>query len=310
MKSLSDLSTELLLSIIYNLPSAAIPPLSLTNRRLHQIANTILYESVYFWGTGNNDTTEKVFESGRNGELFDRQKAPVDASRIFNLEALTRVLQRDPLLASSVKKVELCWGADADMEDEKRILRFLDITKCMQLETLIIAPPSLYFQVPSNAAVTTLRTRHQGHYGGLDEDVAPDIEQLHKQCCIPSLQEISIDGWLYWSESVMDAWCSCAVRAAMDAKTPLPRANTSPINILRVSTLGAPGHIFNEILSWSKDLRVFHFKGEPYGGCVGQYQGPGRLSSEDFIKPLQQCRETLEELSIRCSGGINDRGCP
>ena len=77
MKSLSDLSTELVLNIISTLPSATIPPLSLTNRRLHQIANTRLYESVYFWGTGNKDTTERVFESGRDGELFDRQKAPV-----------------------------------------------------------------------------------------------------------------------------------------------------------------------------------------------------------------------------------------
>jgi hypothetical protein len=302
MRNLSDLSTELLLAIISDLPSAVLFSLLLTNRRLHKIAITKLYESIYFWGTGNKDKTERVFEAGKYGELYDTQKAPIDASRIFDLGAFTIFLQRHPQLASLIRNVELCWDADDGMEDEKRVLRFLDAAKCLQLKTLVLTPPSLFFQVPAHAAVTTLWTRHKGHYGGRDEDVVPDLDQFYKQCCISSLQEISINGWLYGSRSVTD-------ETLWDPNAPSLRAKTSPITILRVWTLGPPGHIFNELLSWPRELRLFHFECYPYFGWGAHYQMPGKLSSEDFIKPLQQCRNALEDLSIRCFVGHNDGGC-
>lgn len=251
-----------------------------------------------------------MFGEGEYGELYDTQKAPIHASRIFDLGAFTIFLQRHPRLASRIRNVELCWDAGDGMEDEKRVLLFLDAAKCLQLRTLVLTPPSLFFQVPAHAAVTTLRTRHKGHYGGRDEDVVPDIDQFYKQCCISSLQEISINGWLYWSRSVTDANLLTfrgATGPGSDAS--LLRANTSPITVLRMSTLGAPIYVFNEILSWPKRLQSFHFECHPYCGWGQQYQMPGKLSSEDFIKPLQQCRNALEELSIRCFVGHKFGGC-
>lgn len=302
MTGLLDLSNELLSSVIFDQPPAMLSSLSLTNQRLHLIANPTLYASIYFWGTGNKDTTERVFESGSYGELYDRQAAPIGAFRVYNLGALTRTLETCPSLASRVKRVELTWGNDKDVEDEKLIMLFLNVIKHIRLDILSLAPPSLYFQVPTDIAVTTLRTRHMGQSGGLDEDVVPDIDQLHKQCCIPSLNEIFVHGWLYWSESMADEIYRRYANTARD--TSPRRAKTSPITILRISTIGAPGHVFNDILSWPKKLRVFHFDCEPYIGWGSQFQMPGIFSSRDFINPLEQCCDTLEELSLRGSTDV------
>lgn len=296
-KSLPDLSSELLLQILSEVASTSFYSLSLTNQRLHHIANPRLYESLYFWGTGNKDTTERCFESGDFGELYDTEEAPLGASRVFSLDRLAQTLQQSPRVASYLKKVELTWGADQDTKDDKVVLRFLDIIKTIHLESLVLYPPSLYFQVPAHAAVTTLRTRHEGHSGGLDEDIYPDIDQLHKQCCIPSLKEISVNGWLYWGSPPEDIRIS---------SVDLVRAKTSPITTLRMSSLGAPGHTFEDILSWPKNLRVFHFMSRPEIGCGKMYQMDSRIVSADFIRPLQQCIDTLEELSIRCFQGVKD----
>lgn len=307
-KRLPDLSTELLLQILSEVASTSFYSLSLTNQRLHQIAHPRLYESFYFWGTGNEDTTERSFEYGHGcDELYERQKAPTGASHVFDLDQLGQTLQHSPQLALHMRKIELTWGIHVDsngeawemneeIEEEKRVLRFLDITRSMQLESLVLCPPSLYFQVPTHAAVTTLRTSHEGHYGGDAEDVYPDIDQLHKQCCIPSLKEVTVNGWIYWGNHVNDT----------TVFPPLVRAKTSPITILRISSLGAPADTFEDMLSWPKKLRVFHFKCEPYISGGSQYQMHSRIDSEDFIRPLQQCQDSLEELSIRCYVGHND----
>lgn len=80
------------------------------------------------------------------------------------------------------------------MEDSGRVFHFLDVTEHTRVESLILWPSSLYFQVPAHLAVISLRTRHHGPHGGSDEDLALDIDHLHKQCCIPSLDEVSVDG--------------------------------------------------------------------------------------------------------------------
>lgn len=290
MSSLSDLSTEILYSILSHVTQASYPNLSLTNRRLYQLVNPILYEHVYFCGN------EKVDYSGRlfSDEVCDGQEPPPEASWVYNLDLLTQSLQCSPKLCSLMLRVELAWNVD-----EEKILRFLDILQHLTLQSLVLSPPSLYFQIPPHTKVTTLNTRHHGHFGGSEEDVVPDIDQLHKLCCIPSLNEISVDGWRYWSNSVTSPYLSSA---KLDA--PLKRAKTSPIIALRVSTAGTPGYVFNDILSWPKKLQLFHFECQP--PLSGDYQMPGELSVADFIKPLQNCRDSLEELSIRCVAAHGD----
>lgn len=97
------------------------------------------------------------------------------------------------------------------------------------------------------------------------------------------------------------------LNTAVDA--PLQRAKTSLITILRIFTSGAPGYVLNDILSWPKNLRVFEFECEPPIEW-DFYPIPGKVSTEDFIKPLEHSRESLEELSIRCTVGTNDCELP
>lgn len=290
MPTLSDLSTELLLAIFSHVTPASHSNLSLTNRRLYQLVNPILYENLYFCAISGVDCTGNTFPNDWCSSL----EPPLKASRVYKLDLLTQSLQRSPKLRSLILRVELDWNVD-----EGKVLGFLDIIQHSRLQSLVLSPPSLYFQIPDHTKVTTLNTRHYGHEGGSDEDVVPDIDQLHKLCCIPSLNEISVDGWQYWSMSVTSPYLSSA---ELDA--PLKRAKTSPITVLRISTVGTPGHVFNDILSWPKSLCVFHFECAP-PVCEG-YQLPGKLDTEDFIKPLQHCRDTLEELSIHCVAEIGD----
>lgn len=172
MGNISNLAAELLLSIISDLSSKSILSLSLTNKRLHQATNSKLYKSLYFWGTGNKDETERVFHIAGYGSSLHPQPRPLDASRIYCLDALTRALQRDPSLASQIEMVDLIWDTDDNSEDENKVLRFLEITKHLRFDTLIISPPSLYFQVPAYAPVTTLRTRHKGHFTGYESETS------------------------------------------------------------------------------------------------------------------------------------------
>ena len=330
MANLTSLSTELILAICTHLQLIDIRSISLTTRKLYQIANPRFYEYVYFWGTDNKDTEERVF-NGANGQYFARQQAPSDATRIYNLDALTISILGSALLRSYLNRVDLTWahreGMDEDArdihnryckaesstqdnskenfaaprvsEDEEKVLRFLDAVRDVPLISLTLSPPGLYFQVPAYAAVTSLRLRHKGPYGGLYKNVAPDIDQLHKQCCIASLDEVFIDGWLFWSDSVSEQLIDPMLNTDMFQR----RAKTSPLTSMRISSMGPPGVIFDDILGWPRSLRIFWFECSPYDGL--RYAMPGILCSEDFIRPLQHCRDTLEELVIRGASSLS-----
>ena len=312
MTFLLDLSTELILLICAHVQPHDLKSLSRINRRFHRTVTPVMYESIYFWGTNETYNEERIFHNGREGELFTRERAPPGAVRCFDLLALTHSLQSSSLLRSHLRRAELTWGpgkgfyeqdgsndgsesrTNAD-EDQKSILHFLNTTKDLLLESLTLSSSNLYFQVPPHTKVTSLKIRHQGHYGGSEIDVLPDIDQLHKQCCIPSLDEVFVDGWLFWSDSVADQfnrWRDLDLR----------RAKSAALTKLRISSFGPPGAVFEDILSWPRSLRVFHFECRPYDGY--RYLMPGRLCSDDFIRSLRHCHDTLEELKIRCNSSL------
>lgn len=185
MKTFAHLPTEILHLTCTDLPPATFLSLSITSRRLHQFATPRVYESVYFWGTVNKDKMKRVFNSGRD------EDPPLDAIRVYDLDALIVSLQKSYLLGSHFKKVELTWGLGKGMDEEdaeyhrksyedyardhdgseqkpaaqkvtedgQRVLRFIEIIKGFPLQPLVLSPPGLYFQVSTSRCRITRTLR-------------------------------------------------------------------------------------------------------------------------------------------------------
>ena len=329
MPTLLDLSTELLVSIVSFAPSHSLVALTLSCKRLQEVAIPKLYKSLYFWGTGYQDTEERIFPRDTNGELFLRRQPPGHATRIHDLDSLVRTIEQSRNLGSLIQEVELTWGPGAGLvkayaaalrasaslnvrdddtgnlyvqeydngeEDEERVDRFLRQLAFPPTRMLCLSSPNLYSRIYQIAPITHLKIRHEGEDCGDDEVLTNDLDQLHALSVVPYLQNLYIDGWSYWGDSVSNDNISYG---------PLTRAKSSSMTELRISTMGRPGIDLNEVLSWPRALRSFSFECAPHDGR--RYVLPSNLSSTDFIQPLQHCRESLEQLMICCADGASGR---
>lgn len=170
MVQLLDLSNELHLLIIHELPPDAVSSLALANRRLHQLVNPRLYESIFY-----------CWESPQC--YHGKYSHEPEATRIYDLRVLGRTLQHSPYLRSHVKRLDLTWGHGTTVVNSENVLLFLDVMKHTRFESLILIPPSLCFPIPAHTAVKKVELRPQGNYI-MREGNDLVLNWLHKHCCI------------------------------------------------------------------------------------------------------------------------------
>ena len=299
MTYLPRLPSELLRQIFAYLPQAYLLALIRTEQRLGQVAVPQLYKSLYFWGTGYTDIEERWFPRSIHGTSHTSSKPPANATRIFDVELLTRSLEESSSLRSYIHELDLIWGGD-DLHtkragqwvlmDERRLQRFLSLLDSSLLRHLSLTTTDLYAQLPEKVKVRSLQLKYNGEGREYGDNLAKDLDRLHQLSCIPSLESLIIDGWNHW----------CNLPRALPYSIS-PNARVSLLSSIQITTSGFPGVNLNEVLSWPKALKVFHFDCWPPDELHSfEYS---ILSSGDFLQPLECCRGTLEELSIRCLEG-------
>ena len=174
--------------------------------------------------------------------------------------------------------------------DEGRIRHFLSLLTSSGHRHLGLLTTDLYAPLLEETDVLLLHVeRRDGKYRE-DGRVAIDLGRLHRLSCVPSLETLIVNHWDYWGDSVLFASCD-----------QLQNSKTSSMSNLQIEARGYPGIQLNEVLSWPKALKTFHFNAWPHRDA--QNTPLSSLASRDFIEPLNYCRTTLEELHIRYDGG-------
>ena len=339
MPQLQDLSSEILLSIISGIPRDMMASLALYCRRLNGIATPELYKSLYFWGSGNQDTDKRMFPSDGIGELFLAQARPVHATRIFNLEKLIQSVENSSALRSYIQELELTWGAgdgldiesaaalrnfvarrsaDVEGENDYQTLHEVDGSRKIISENEREEEERLYqlIRLLGTSPIKFLRLSCPNLYSQLPHKASvTHLKVRHRgEACgdknillkdLDQLHELTTISSL--QSLVIDGWSYWGDSVLKDnvAYGVPTEVKSSSIIDLRIITMGRPGIHLYEVLSWPKALRTFHFECAPHDGR--HYILPSKLSSTDLIEPLQHCQDSLEELIIRCADGASGR---
>lgn len=289
MPSLLNLPTEILLLVFSRLPPPALTSLLHSCRRLNEVVIPLLYDSVYFWGSGDLDDFRKAWFPNRQEDL------PPNWTRIWDLEAFTRSYCDSISLRAHVKNVDLRWH-NAEKNDDQDVYQCLAALKSSCLQSLHLSPPRFSFDIPADTAVTSLAIQHDGLRGDFyAKDDGTELSRLHSLFYIPSLTHFCLDGWRYWGSPTYDR----------PADVREDRMRSSNVEYLTLNKTGVIGKDLQELLSWPKALRSFSYIPYPHHGL--RYEGLGNLSSRELQYALQHQRRTLENLEAVGSDGVRGK---
>jgi len=123
------------------------------SRRLNEIVISVLYDSVFFWGS-----VDFPYPG------WQKNLPPPNWTEVWNLEAFTRSYRDSVSLRAHVRNVDIRWHNTYKNDDED-VLQCLAALKSSCLRTLHLSPATFSFVIPASIAVTSLSFQHDGLSG-------------------------------------------------------------------------------------------------------------------------------------------------
>ena len=276
MANFTDLPTEVLDTIVTQLlhlylnhsyPRNCLLELSFVCRRLNDIVNTILYQSVYY-------ESNSGIPAGPAEVSLSYPYIP--PTRIFHLGYFSQTLEDSPALRALVSDVDITWTKKGYTKfTEQRISHIAQILAgCAR--SLHLAPPEPSSVFTSFSSLTSLSLTYASTPYLFN---AYTLDSLYDLCTIPTLKRLALSHWRLWD-----------IGTTADESEP----RSSNITHLALYRSGFPGPSLAQVLTWPRSLESFIIQSYPYENLYSEEQT--RYSPRELFDYMQPQRESLKSL--------------
>ena len=279
--NLQDVPAELWFSISFYLGQQSVLTISLTSKRMHELATPGLYRQICYWSS----RSEAGILRGERAEILRGTRLEylteesitssyyLSLSRIFKPNALSKSLTRSSWLRSLVHSIDFRWH---DSGHDKCLYRLLEVLSYSPLQHVYLYPSHAGFVLPPSIPVNSLGTKWQGN---IDSD---RVQRVHDLIFLPSLRHMYFQSWESGGRSQL--------RRLDNSSASLQQAS----NITHLSFHGCnvrAGHL-QAIVGWPRALRSFLYS-----------DFPAKIREVPTIKQvystLRPHQSTLEEITLR-----------
>lgn len=294
MTSLAEMPEEVILAITLQTFHNSLPALARVSHSFYRCATPQIYRCVHFVET-KEQGADWAYRQARFPDWSSPYHQSIAAfggpprqdSRIFRLNLLLRTISASKFLRSQILAASFQWQSLDSSGIERTIYSVIDLLepslKLLHLSRYLCAWYAhglIYAGIPHITSLNIDTTDDMRYWGsGLGANV--DRNSLYSIMTRPSLDSLSFVGTRSWDRSV---------NAGANQ-----RSRTSNISCLSFQGNVPTGDVLQEILTWPKALRSFHYEAWRDRDERNHVHG---LSSCSLVKALLSQRESLEELFI------------